>query len=74
MITNQNAHEVEVHKFSAFASDLGLKPGEWPASMQTTLGNNMPLTVHHMEVRDEDLVWVDYRQMFGCILVRVFND
>ena len=74
MITNRDVTEVEVHKFSAFASDLGLAPGEWPIKLSTTLGNGQDLQAYHKKYQDGDLAWVDYWQLLGCISVRVFND
>lgn len=66
--------EYEVHKFSAEASTLGLKPGEWPNRIDTDMGNKMPFLFPLPEVRDGDLLWVTYRQGNGCISLRVYND
>lgn len=67
-------HEYEPHKFSVEASDIGLRPGEWPRTMDTTLGNGIMLLAQRREVRDGDLLWVDYWQGAGCIQLRVYND
>ena len=69
MITNSNTHEFEVHKFSAFASDLGLAPGEWPSSLPTSLGNGLPFLVSFHRGNE-----VHYTQQFGCIKLTVLND
>lgn len=74
IVTHDEATEFEVHKFSAFASDLGLRPGDWPRSLETTLGNRQSFVAQRTEVRDGDLLWVDYFQALGCIWLRVFND
>jgi hypothetical protein len=66
--------EFENGKFSAFASDLGMKPGEWPVSIETTMGNKMPFLAIHQEINDGDLQWVTYRQGNGCISLQIFND
>jgi hypothetical protein len=59
------------------ASTLGLRPGEWPATLQCepAFGNGRPLIRGDMErSSDGELVAVNYRQMFGVIGLRVFND
>lgn len=73
-ITHDNADEFETHRFSAMASDLGLPVGMFPASLQTTLGNRMPLLRQTKRVSDGDLLWVTYQQANGCIQLRIFND
>jgi hypothetical protein len=69
-----DVHEYEVHKWSAEASTLGLKPGEWPRTIETELGNGMVFIAMRREVRDGDLLWVDYLQGNGCIWLRIYND
>lgn len=67
--------ETEPHKFCTEASDLGLRPGEWPQTLHAPdLGNGLPLTLDHAEEKDGDLLWIDYRQSLGIIRLRVFND
>lgn len=66
--------EDEVHKFSVEASDIGLRPGEWPRTIKTTLGNGMILIAQRREVREGDLLWVDYLQGNGCLWLRIYND
>lgn len=74
-VTSLNAAEAEPHIFVAFASDLGLPPGEWPLTLTTNLGNEQPLTRTSKKVGPNgDLVSVTYRQQLGCIALRVFND
>jgi hypothetical protein len=67
-------HEYEVHKFSVEASDIGLKPGEWPRTIETTIGNRMVFIAMRKEIRDGDLLWVDYLQGNGCVSLRIYND
>lgn len=66
--------EVETHKFTCEASQLGLKPGEWPTQIETNLGNSMPFLVLRREERSGDLLWVDYMQANGCTFLRIYND
>lgn len=66
--------EDSVHKFSVEASDIGIRPGEWPKTIPTRLGNGVAFIVQRSEVRDGDLLWVDYRQGNGCLTLRVYND
>jgi hypothetical protein len=74
LVTFKDVTEVEVHQFATEASTLGIKPGEWPDEMPTILGNRLDFAIHHAECRDGDLLWVEYRQEFGCITLKVFND
>jgi hypothetical protein len=60
--------------FAVDTSSLGLSPGEWPAQLETSVGNGNPL------IRDEswfdannDLCCVIYRQADGCT-VHIIND
>ena len=69
-----DVHEYELHHFSAEASTLGLKPGEWPNRIDTDMGNEMPFLFSLQKVVDGDLLWVDYRQGNGCIFLRIYND
>lgn len=68
-ITSENVTEHETHKFCVEASDLGLRPGELPRLIRTTLGNGQPFV---LEGFDESAMW--YRQVWGCITLTVFND
>ena len=75
MITKDLLFEVAPHRFVAEASDLGLKPGEWPAMLPTKIGNGEPLLRGHVERGTEgDLIWVRYRQENGCLSVKIIND
>ncbi len=47
---------------------------EWPTSVKTELGNKLPFVMSRTEVLAGDVIWIDYRQEFGCITLRVFND
>lgn len=69
-----DVHEYETRKFCAEASTLGLKPGDWPRTIETDMGNGMIFIAQHKEVRDGDLLWVDYFQANGCITLKIFND
>ena len=67
-------HEFEVHKWSVEASDLGLKPGEFPQAIETTLGNGMPFYAYHTNAVEGDIIYVAYMQGNGCIQLRIYND
>jgi hypothetical protein len=59
------------HQYTAFASDLGLRPGEWPPALPVAadFGNGLSLVpIHYRAER------VLYKQQFGCVLVAIFND
>jgi len=69
--------ETDVHRFTAFASDIkehGFEVGQWPTTVPTTLGNGRPFVRRTKHVEDGDIRWVTYRQEMGCLLLRVFND
>lgn len=57
------------------ASNAGLRPGQWPSTLETDLGNGRRL-VRERPVRDSagELIAVEYRQEFGCVVVKLFND
>lgn len=63
-ITNETLGlvEQETNKFSVEASDIGLRPGEWPPTLNTTLGNGKVFIAQRREIKDGDLLWVDYLQ------------
>jgi hypothetical protein len=69
-----DVHEYEVHKWSAEASTLGIRPGQWPVAIETELGNGLPFRFSTKEIRDGELLWVDYFQGNGCIWLRIYND
>ncbi len=73
-ITHDNAHEQEAHQFVAFASDLGLAPGDFPATIETTLGNGQPFARGRVSTKNGDVAAVDYRQLLGCVSLCVLND
>lgn len=71
MILRSQIHEFECHKFVADASDLGLRPGEWPRSFDTDAGNGQPFLFSAFH---KDGSGATYRQANGCILLRIIND
>jgi hypothetical protein len=74
-ITRDQVHEFEIHKFSCEASDIGLPAGHWPEVFSTSIGNGQQLVRSTKKVDDEgDLMWVTYRQLLGCISLRIYND
>lgn len=56
--------------FTADASELGLKPGEWPRTLQTSLGNKQLFVLDKVDKQGSHL----YKQAGGCISLLVFND
>ena len=77
-ITSENTSPENWDKFSASASELGMKPGHWPAMLETTLGNKQAF--HLAELVPENtgeeanVVYARYEQSNGCISLIVFND
>jgi hypothetical protein len=74
-LSHDQITEVEPHFFVTEASDLGLRPGEWPVKIQTEVGNGQSLVRASKKVDAEgDLLWVTYVQTLGCVRVRIYND
>lgn len=75
MITEQMVTKNDWGTFTIDASEAGLRPGEWPGQLDTTLGNGQPLLRKRWERDiDGDLRYVEYWQAFGVLQLRVFND
>jgi hypothetical protein len=70
-ITYDMVTEWKIHEFCAFASDFGWKPGEFPAQIETDMGNGLPF-LKWSETSESDRVI--YRQSNGCITLTVYND
>ena len=55
--------------FCTEASTIGLKPGEWPDVLATSLGNKQQFVL--IRLNEDKAV---YRQSLGIIELTVFND
>ena len=74
-ITHDNASEYDLHRWVTEASDLGLKPGDFPLSFNTTLGNGHPFFLSGGDkTPDGDIAGVRYRQGNGILSLLVIND
>lgn len=73
-LIDRTLREVDTHCFAVEASDLGLRPGEWPERIPTHKGNRQPFIRSTKLVRDGDIVYVRYWQAAGCTSLMVFND
>ena len=74
MTTQVNASactETAPHRFVTEASEIGLRPGEWPMRLTTDLGNGGDLLRKPFLRSDGTAV---YLQEFGCVSVHVLND
>lgn len=74
MITYAHVTETKPHQFRTEASTIGLAPGEWPALINTEIGNRQPLYRKSALKRDGEIIYVVYTQAMGCIDVIVLND
>jgi hypothetical protein len=74
IVTHDHVHQHEPFQFSTEASNLRLKPGQWPSFIRTDMGNGLDFLLRHYELRDGEMLWCDYIQANGCITLRVFND
>lgn len=68
-ITSDMVSASDVHEFYCDASDVGFPVGKWPARLSTGMGNGHDLLLH--ATTDEYAI---YRQEYGAIVLRVFND
>lgn len=74
-VSSHQLLEVEPHLFVAEASELRLPVGVWPLRIDTSLGNGQPLERQTKKVdADGDILYVRYRQRFGCVNLKIFND
>lgn len=73
-IERRDVIEYNTHQFCAEASDLGWPPGKVPCSIPTTLGNRQPFLLRRTERREGEAVCWHYKQQFGCIELKVYND
>ena len=56
-------------KFVTDASEIGLRPGAVPRSIETTIGNGLPFIL-----TDRSPQIFKYRQDCGCIELDVYNE
>lgn len=70
MITEQHISQVSVHTFVAEASELRLRPGQWPSRLATTMGNGQDFMFQRI---DPDSA-AHYQQGMGCLKLIVIND
>lgn len=64
------------HKFATDASDLGLRPGQWPSQIRAEIGNGMPFLrgATNRDGRAGEISSIKYSQANGCIDLIIFND
>lgn len=79
MITyNSMIEETEVHKFTAFASDLYNDVPDlrirFPSRIKTSIGNKQPLIAFTKKIDSEGgIQYVRYVQRFGIVNLIVYN-
>lgn len=66
--------EAGPHHYVADASELGFPPGQWPAQLDTDLGNGRPFVRSEVEHYRGSVARVVYLQANGCVTLTVFND
>ena len=69
LITDINSTEYAPFQWCTEASDLGMTPGRIPRVLATTMGNSQPFILQ--EVTPEAFF---YKQAFGALQLKVFND
>lgn len=62
--------------YSAEASELGLRPGQWPREVRVPgLGNGQPFYARREIVADSgEFGGLVYMQSMGCLSITIFND
>lgn len=70
IVTLDEVLEVGNGTYVTEASTIGLRPGQWPRLLETTLGNGCPFVLQ--AGTDEHVK--TYMQEFGCIFMKVYND
>lgn len=75
LLTEAHVEPAGPHLFTAEASELEHTRKGWPTAIPTNMGNGQPFIRSTRKVDGEgDTLWVTYRQEFGCLVLRVFND
>jgi hypothetical protein len=70
-VSHEQATEYAPHRFSAEASELGLKPGQaYPEFISTEMGNGLDFLPFRIDAQGDRV----YRQNFGCIELTVLDD
>jgi hypothetical protein len=70
LITAVDVETLDYASLGQEASMLGLAPGEWPDAFDTDMGNGRPFILIKVD-RDGTRI---YRQDFGGLVLRVWND
>ena len=73
-VTFKNSDEIGGFVFVAEASALGLPPGKWPAAISAEIGNKQQFFCSGQRFEGDELLWVEYKQRFGCLTLHVLND
>lgn len=68
--TRDNTTTCAWDRVTCDASDIGLKPGEWPERIDTDLGNRQAFLRWRKQSHGG---WL-YIQEFGCLYLSVWND
>ena len=68
LLVGHNRHECD-------ASDLGLRPGNFPPRLKTILGSGSMFVAKKVECDGGgDILWVRYEQVVGPLTLVVYND
>lgn len=74
VVSEQNTTALAPLEFCAKASALGIFPGDPPATLQTTLGNRLPLLRRNSVQSNGHIMEWHYRQMAGALRLVVLNE
>lgn len=74
-VAREQAAEIGSHRWLAEASEVGLKPGEFPGQIETDIGNGQPFIRKRYQCNaDGDVLVVEYWQAFGICQLHLIND
>ena len=67
--------EFQPFEYTTEASTIGLRPGDWPVTLETTMGNGLSLLLWSQVFSPSgELSHVTYRQANGRVSLTVWND
>jgi hypothetical protein len=69
-VTYSDVDKLSMFTFSAEASELGIRPGQFPDVIETNIGNKLPF---YSPVAENEGRSVVYTQVAGCAKLKIYN-
>lgn len=73
-VTLEHISQANGNRYCADASDIGLRVGQWPHELPTTIGNKQPLVRTRRVANHNGVIAYEYDQVAGSIILTIFND